>query len=212
VDVQGVLTLTTSGNFGTDPAVQFSTGSSPGNRTVDFTIPANSTSANFVGQGPQILLQTGTVAETVTLTPSFETTGGVNLTPASPSTLQFTIPSAAPVLTVVQPSSEAAASFTLLITGYSTTRDLSSVTITFTPAPGYTLATAQFTTSISQVAALWFGGTTSQAFGGLFEISIPINLTGSVPNGKTLLGTIASVAATVNNSVGTSNSLQASLP
>ena len=71
-----MLTLTTSGNFGTDPAVQFSTGSAAGNRTVDFVIPAGSTSANFAGQGSQILLQTGTVAETVTLTPSFATTAG----------------------------------------------------------------------------------------------------------------------------------------
>jgi hypothetical protein len=212
VDVSGVLTLTTSGNYGTDPSVQFSTGSTAGNRTVDFTIPANSTSADFAGQGSQILLQTGTVAETVTLTPSFTTTGGVNLTPSSPSTLQFSIPSAAPVITVLQPSNEASASFTLLITGYSTTRSLNSLVVTFNAATGYTLAGSQFTTDLSQVAALWFQSASSQPFGGLFEISIPINLTGTVPTGKTLLGTIASVSATVSNSVGTSNSLQANLP
>jgi len=212
VDLNGVLTLTTSGSLGTDPAVQFSTGSSTGNRTVDFTIPANSTSADFVGQGSQILLQTGTVAETITLTPSFTTTGGVAVTPTSLATLQFTVPSSAPVLTIMQPTSEAASSFTLLITGYSTPRDLNSLTVTFNAAPGYTLATSQFTADLSQLGALWFQGVSSQAFGGQFEITIPFNLTGKVATGKTLLGTIASVSATVSNSVGTSTSIQVNLP
>ena len=81
VDLNGVLTLTTSGNYGTDPSVQFATGSSTGNRTVDFSIPANTTSADFAGQGPNIPVQTGTVAETITLTPSFMTVDGVDLTP-----------------------------------------------------------------------------------------------------------------------------------
>jgi len=212
VELTGVLTLTTSGKFGTDPAAQFSTGSSAGNRTVDFTIPANSTSADFVGQGPQILLQTGTVAETITLTPSFMTTGGVDITPASPTTLQFTIPSSAPALTNVQPSSESSSGFTLLVTGYSPTRDLKSLSVTFIPASGFSLATSQFPFDLSQSAGLWFASTSSQSFGGQFEISIPFNLSGSAPSGKTLLQTIASVSATVSNSVGTSSSLQATLP
>jgi hypothetical protein len=111
VDIHGTLTLTTSGSFGTDPSVQFSTG----NRVVDFVIPAGSTNANFAGQGSEIPLQTGTVAETVTLTPSFATASGVDLTPSSPSTLQFTVASLAPVLQSAQITNETASSFTLLI-------------------------------------------------------------------------------------------------
>jgi hypothetical protein len=208
VDLTGVLTITTSGTFGTDPNVQFSSGG----RTVDFTIPANSTSVDFAGQGSQILLQTGTVAETITLTPSFKTTGGVDVTPAPPTTLQFTVPSSAPVITSIQPSGETASSFILQIVGYSTTRSLSSVSVTFNPAVGFSLGTSTYTADISQVSTLWFSGDTSQAFGGLFEISIPFNLTGSVSTGRTLLQSIASVSATVTNSTGTSNSLQANLP
>ncbi|HTB17178.1 MAG TPA: choice-of-anchor D domain-containing protein [Bryobacteraceae bacterium] len=207
VDLNGVLTLTTSGNFGTDPAVQFASGSSTGNRTVDFTIPANSTSANFVGQGSQILLQTGTVAETVTLTPSFATPAGLDVTPSSPATLQFSIPSSAPVLESVQLSNETASSFSLIVVGYSTVRSLTSLNVTFNPAPGFNLTTTQFTVDVSQVAGLWFQSTGSQAFGGLFEITLPFNLTGTVSTGHTLLQTIAAVSATVSNSVGGSNSL-----
>ncbi len=211
VDLNGVLTLGTSGNFGTDPAVQFATGSSTGNRTVDFVIPANSTSANFAGQGSQILLQTGTLAETVTLTPSFATTAGVDVTPASPSTLQFTIASLAPVLESMQVTNTTASSFILLIIGYSTPRSLGSLNITFNPASGYNFKTTTFTSDLSQVAALWFQGATSQTFGGQFEVTIPFNLTGPVSNNKTLLQAIASVSATVSNGVGTSNSLQANV-
>jgi hypothetical protein len=211
VDLNGVLTLTTSGNFGTDSAVQFSTGSSTGNRTVDFEIPANGTSANFVGQGSQILLQTGTVAETVTLTPSFATTAGVDVTPASPTTLQFTIASLAPVLESLQVTNTTASSFTLLIIGYSTPRSLGSLNVTFNPATGYNFTTTTFTSDLSQNAALWFQSAAALAFGGQFEVTIPFNLTGPVANGKTLLQAIASISATVSNSVGTSNSRQANV-
>jgi hypothetical protein len=215
IDLNGVLTLTTSGNFGTDPAVQFEVGSSAGNRTVDFTIPAGSTSADFVGQGSQIFLQTGTVAETVLLKPSFATASGFDLTPASPTTLEFTIPSSAPVLQSIgvtnAAGSSTAASFTLVIIGYSTTRDLSSLTATLTPASGFNLKTSQFTTDLTGPANLWFQSTVSQGFGGLFQVSVPFNLTGSVKATQSLLQAIGSVSVTITNSVGTSSTLETSL-
>jgi hypothetical protein len=211
VDLEGVLTLTTSGDFGTDPAVQFATGSSTGNRTVDFTIPAGSTSADFAGQGSQIPIQTGTIAESVTLTPSFTTSAGLSVTPASPTTLQFTIASSAPVLESLQVTNVTASSFTLLVIGYSTTRSLNSLDVTFTPASGYNLTTSQFPLDVSQSAAVWFQSGTSQTYGGLFEITVPFNLPGTIPAGKTLVQAIASASVTVANSVGTSNSLQSSI-
>jgi len=175
---------------------------------VAFTIPADSTSADFAGQGSQILLQTGTVAETVTLTPSFTTTAGVNLTPASPSTLEFTIPALAPVLTSLQTTNQSASGFTLLVEGYATTKALDTLLVTCTPAAGYNLAVSQITIDLTQIAPLWFQSASSLSFGGTFEISIPFNLSGSVGKNTTLLQTIASVTATVSNSTGTSNSLE----
>jgi hypothetical protein len=209
VQLNGVLTLTTSGNFGTDPAVQFSTGTAAGNRTVDFVIPANSTSADFAGQGSQILLQTGTVAETVTLTPSFATTAGVDVTPASPTTLQFAVASLAPVLESIQVTNTTATSFTLVIIGYSTTRSLGSLNVTFNPASGFNFTTTTFSSDLGPVASLWYQSAAAQAFGGQFQITIPINLSG--PTGKDLLLAIASISATVSNSVGPSTPLQASV-
>jgi hypothetical protein len=208
VDLDGVLTLTTNGNFGTDPSVQFSTGSSAGNRTVDFVIPAGSTGANFAGQGSQILLQTGTVAETVTLAPTFSTTAGVPVTPNSPPTLEFTIPSSAPVLESLQVTDESATGFTLLILGYSTTRSLATLTVTFTPASGFNLTTTSYPFDLTGASASWFQSVSSQGFGGQFQITLPFTLTGSVGKNQTPIQAIASVSATVSNGSGTSGSVQ----
>lgn len=213
VDVAGTLTLTTAGNLPSDPAVQFSTGSSAGNRTVQFVIPANTTTANFAGQGSHIFLQTGTVAQTITLTPSFQTAaGGVNLTPSTPATMQLVVAPAAPALIAVEIANTSANGLTLNIIGYSTTRTLTSLNVTFSPASGFTLPTTQFTIPLSQISAAWFQSSTAQSFGGQFQITIPFALQGTVSTGETQLQAISSVSATVSNELGTSNSVQATLP
>jgi hypothetical protein len=206
--LNGVLTLTTSGTLGTDPAVQFQTGNvQTGGRTVAFTIPANGTQANFAGQGTQILLQTGTVAETITLTPSFTTSSGVDLTPANPATLQFTVPSSAPVLIAGVETASAANVVVLSFTGYSTTRNLTTLNVQFTAATGFTLSGGQVSVDLSPEATVWFDSTGSQSFGGQFTVSVPFTFSGTVPKGDTLLQTIASFSATISNSVGASNSV-----
>jgi hypothetical protein len=204
VAINGVLTLTTSGTLGTDPAVQFQTGT----RTVPFTIPANGTDANFAGQGTQILLQTGTVAETITLTPSFATAaGGITLTPATPATLQFTVPAAAPVLIAATVAATSTNSVTLNFTGYSTTRTLTTLNVQFTATTGFTLASSQVTVDLHQAAAVWFQSTGSQGFGGQFTVTVPFTFSGTVSATQALLQTIASVSATVSKEVGASNSV-----
>ena len=205
----GVLTMGTSGNLVNDPAFQFLTGG----QTVAFVIPANSTDANFANQGPLLHMQIGTVATTITLTPTFATqAGNVSVTPASPTTLQFAVAPAAPVLLTVVPVNESASSFALNLTGYSTTRTLTSVTLQFTAAASMTLGTTQVTINIQPAATLWFQSTASQSFGGQFTVTLPFTLQGTPPTGETLLQTIASISATVGNEVGTSNSVATPLP
>jgi hypothetical protein len=111
----------------------------------------------------------------------------------------------------LQITNETSSSFTLVIVGYSTTRSLGSLNVTFNPASGFSLATSTFTTDLSSVAGLWFQSAASQAFGGQFQVSMSFTLTGTASNGTTLLQAISSISATIGNSVGTSNSLQASL-
>ncbi len=203
--VAGTLTLTVSSELAADPAVQFSTGG----RTVAFVIPADGTTATFAGQGTQIQLQTGTVASTVTLTPSFTTqAGGVNLTPATPTTLQFSVASAAPTIISAQVGNVTNNSFVLTLVGYSTTRSLDNLAVTFAPAAGYQISAGTATIDLSHVAAAWFAGTASDAFGGQFTVTVPFTLSGTVGTGQTLTGSIASVSATLSNSVGTSSAMQ----
>jgi hypothetical protein len=204
VALNGVLTLTTNGTLGSDPAVQFSVD----NRAVPFTIPAGSTVANFAQQGNQIQLQTGTVASTITLTPTFTTAiGNVDLTPADPTTLQFTVAAAPPVLVAATLASSSSNSIVLSFTGYSTTRTLTKLNLQFTAASGFTLATSQLSVDISGEAAVWFGSAASQGFGGQFTVSMPLTFSGTTPTGVSLLQTIASVSATVSNESGTSNAV-----
>ncbi len=208
LDLTGTLVLTTQGTFGTDQSVQFATGG----RTVNFSIPANTTSADFAGQGFELPLQTGTVAETITLTPTFATSGGESLTPASPTTLQFAIPAAAPVLLTAGISGATSNTFNLVLTGYSTNRSLGALNVTFNPAPGFNITTTVPPIDLTQVSEAWFLSSASAAFGGQFQVTMPFTLTGPVKTGQTLLQAIASVTATISNSIGTSNSLRAIVP
>lgn len=203
VEIEGVLTLTTSGTPGTDQGVQFITGGT----TVPFIIPANSTAANFAGQGNQIQLQTGTVANTITLTPTFTTAAGISLTPSNPTTLQFTVPSGAPVLISAAVTANGSNSIVLSISGYSTTRSLTTLNAQFTAAAGFTLSATQVSVDLTQAAAAWFDTTASQGFGGQFTVTVPFTFSGTPPNGTALVQTIASVSVTISNAVGTSNAV-----
>ncbi len=139
--LSGVLTVAVTGSLPADPSVLFATGAN----TVAFTIPANTTSAVFGSQGTQIGLQTGTVADTITLSPTFALQAStVDLTPASPTTLQLTVAPAAPTLLAVTLSGETATSLTISVTGYTTSRSLTSWTVQFTTVSGFKMPQTQF--------------------------------------------------------------------
>jgi hypothetical protein len=209
VAISGTLSLSVSGALPSDSAVQFVTGGS----TVSFTIPANQTSAVFGAQGTQLGLQTGTVASAITITPSFATQAGtLDLTPATPEVLQFTVASAAPTLLGMELTGESTTGFTIQVTGFTTTRTLTSLAVQFTPAAGFSMPITQFSINMSSIATLWFESTTSRTFGSLFTISIPFTFQGVVPAGQSVLDAIASVSVTTSNAVGPSNSVQGSLP
>ncbi len=127
--ITGTLTLSFNSEvFSDDPAVQFATGG----RKVSFTIPANSTRAVFPQNAPEIKIQTGTVAGTITLTPSFATESGINLTPSNPPVLALTVPQGAPRLLSVALSSKTSSAITLLVSGYATNRSVTQMDFQFT--------------------------------------------------------------------------------
>jgi len=146
------------------------------------------------------------------LTPSFATqAGGVDLTPDTPVSLQFTVPPAAPTLVSVQIGSQTTNSFLLIVTGFSTIRSLTALNVQFAPAAGFSVPTTPFNEDLSQVAAAWFQSSASLTFGGQFTATIPFTLQGTVSSGQSLLAGISSVSATVSNERGTSNSVQTSV-
>jgi hypothetical protein len=208
VALAGTLTISISGDLTNDPSVQFVTGG----RQVQFLIPANSTNATFADQGTQINLQTGTVASTVTLTPTFATqAGGVDVTPSSPATLQFVIPAEGPVLLDLSTSSQGSNTIVLSVSGFSTTRSLSNMTVQFAIASGFTVTTSQITVDLSGAAATWFNSSASVAFGGQFVIQAPFTFQGTAPSGQTVLNSVTGATVTISNAQGTSNTLQVAL-
>jgi hypothetical protein len=211
VALSGTLTLSTSGTMPADPSVQFASGG----LTVPFTIAANSTTATFGNFGNRIGIQTGTVANTITLAPTFSTRlGALDLTPQTPATLQFNVAGGAPAVLYAQATPSGlvpgatSSTVTISITGYATSRSLNSVTIEFTAASGFTMPSSRFTLDVRQLAASWFRSATSTPFGGQFNLTVPFTFQAPLPSSGTIISPIASVSVTATNDGGTSSAVQ----
>jgi hypothetical protein len=187
--LQVTLTLTvqpTNAGGPTDPNVQFSTGG-----TVDtFTLPANSTSV------PQIQIQTGTLTGTITVNLTIEQ-NGQDVTPAGLQPVVITVPPVAPVITSVLISGSGT-NLTVTVQGYSSTRDMSNASFTFTPAvSGFSIATPQVTIDVSSEFANWYAQAESLQFGSAFLYTQNFDLSSDS-------SAIGGVSVTLTNSAGTS--------
>jgi hypothetical protein len=198
-DVTGTLTLTfASASFVDDPAIQFATGG----RTVNFVIPANTQTAMFNNR-TSALFQAGTVAGTISVTAAFAT-GNVNITPSPAPVANVSIAASAPVLKGLQVGTTTATSFQLLITGLSTTRSVSQLTLQFTGAPGSNLQTTSLPIPVDSAFSSWYQSTAGQAVGSQFTATITLNVAGN-------LSAIQTVSVTATNAQGVSNSVSANL-
>jgi hypothetical protein len=199
--LRGTLTLTfVSSVFADDPAVQFASGG----RSVNFTIPANSTQALFNGGVTTMAVQTGTTAGNIVITPSFAMQGGFNMTPATPDSLTLTIARSAPQLLSASITSQTLNSFTLVLSGFSTTRTVHQLDIQITPRQGEDFSTTRLTLDVSSASSGWFQSTASQPFGGAFIVAIPFAL----QNGSStddLVRRLQSLSVTAANEIGVSN-------
>ncbi|HYW46538.1 MAG TPA: choice-of-anchor D domain-containing protein [Bryobacteraceae bacterium] len=206
--VQGTLTLTfVPSVFADDPAIQFASGG----RTVKFSIAANSTQALFNGSATSIPLQTGTTAGDIVITPSFTIQDGFDVTPSSPAALTLTIPRSAPQLLSGNVTAETLTTFTLTLSGYSTTRSLTKFDVQITPKQGQSFATTHLTFDVSSASASWFQGTASQGFGGAFSVEVPFVLqNGSTTND--LVHLLQSLSITATNEVGASTAISVPIP
>lgn len=193
VDLTGTITLTfQSAVGGDDQLIQFTTGG----RTVNFTIPAGSTQAVF--SATNVAVQTGTVAGTITLTTTLKA-GTTDVTPTPPPAKTIVIDPSAPVLTKVV-LNRSSSSIEVLVTGYSTTREITQGTFQFAPTSSANLQTTSVTVQLNSAFATWYQSSASNAFGSQFTLSMPFTVQGDV-------NAIASVTVTLTNSKGTSNAM-----
>lgn len=187
VDVIVTLTLTFAPDSGADdPAIQFSTGG----RTVRITIPAGATAgATDVG------IQTGTVAGVITVTSQLQASG-VDVTPSPAPRQTVRIAAGVPVLTTVT-GARNSTGFTITITGFVTSREMTQAVFQFNPAAGTNLQTTSLTVPLDAIFAAYFGSSAAAPFGGQFTFTQPFTVNGNVQG-------IASVTVTLTNRVGTS--------
>ena len=203
IAVSGTLTLAFNSDvYASDPAVLFATGG----KTVNFTIPAGSTQAVFQNNSTQIRLQTGTVAGTIVLTPSFATDGGINLTPTNPPALNLTVAQSAPRLLSVQLSAKTTTSIILLVTGYATNRSITSMDFQFNPVSGENLSTTKLTLAVEPSFNAWYLSTASAAYGSQFTVTVPFTLAGDVKAVTSVAEAIQSISVTLSNRLGVSSS------
>jgi hypothetical protein len=192
VDLAGTFTLTftpAGPNGVDDPAVQFSTGG----RTLDFTIPAGSTT------GPTVSLQSGTVEGTIAVA-TLLTAGGTNVTPADIATpTAITVAASAPTITGVR-FTDVNGLLTIVTTGFSNTREMTSASFIFIGPGAADLSSAGITVPATNLFASWYTSTGSAAFGSTFSYTQTFQLSDTTTN-------ITGVAVTLSNSVGTSASV-----
>jgi hypothetical protein len=170
VDLSGQAILSFSPDAGNgDGTVQFAGGGS----TSAFTIPAGSPNATFTSP---LALQTGTVAGTITISLHLQA-GGVDVTPSPAPTVTAHIDRAAPVVRsarIVRNSS----GFNIQIIGFSTAREVTQITYTFTAASGQMLQMSQVTVPVDTLFSSWYQATENTIYGSQFVLTQPFTIQG----------------------------------
>jgi hypothetical protein len=191
-DLQGTLALTFSPSGSSsvdDPAIQFSTGG----RTLNFTVPADSTTT------PQVALQTGTVAGTITVTLTLAA-GGVDVTPAGLTPITLVIAPSAPVITSVTFTNNTEGLITVVVSGFSNTRDMDQAEFVFAGKDASHLHSSKVDVPATGLFGPWYSSSDSDQYGSAFTYTQNFQL--SKPDTG-----ITGVAVTLANSVGTSGSV-----
>lgn len=169
-----------------------------GGNTTTFSIAKGATSGTLPSGG---VFQQGTVAGTIAAV--ITDVNGTPLPAGSQPSVTQTVKSLAPVITAgsVQITGVSATGFTVELNAYSTTRDLTTATFTFTAASGSTLNGASQSVNLGTVAAAWFASSGGLQAGGSFHLAAPFAYSGDT----SALGT---VSVTLTNSMGTSAAQQ----
>jgi hypothetical protein len=191
IDGTMTLTFTPDPTVGVDdPAILFANGK----RTLTFTVPPNSSTPVFTV--PEAF-QTGTVAGTIQLSVKLMS-NGTDITPANNTLRTVRVDRLAPKISSVVVS-QSSGGFQVQLSGFSTTREVTQGTFTFTLSNGQ--APIQVVVPMSDAGKAWFQSNTSLQYGGQFSITQPFTLQGQL--------TVSSVSVTLTNAQGTSDAANA---
>jgi hypothetical protein len=168
-----------------DPMVQFAAGG----RTFSFVVPANSTAV------PPIQIQSGTTAGTITV-PLILTAGGVDVTPSSVQPIVIVIPPAIPSVTSAT-LSRSGDQLTVVMVGFSNTREMTQASFHFVAAPGAQIDTPEVTLPAGALFTTWYSTTPSDQYGSAFTYTQVFNVSGGASQ-------IGSVQITLTNGIGES--------
>ena len=194
--ISGQLSLTfTSDVGGGDSTIQFASGS----RTAPFTIASGSTSASST-----FAIQTGTVAGTIRITAQNITAPGqpgpIDITPVPAPNQSTRILQAAPSITAAK-LVRTSNGFSIQVTGYSSTRDVTQAVFHFTAASGNSLQSSDVTVPVQSLFSQWFQDPASTAFGSQFMFTQPFTVQGDpnavIPGSVTLTNGQGSNTATI---------------
>jgi hypothetical protein len=199
--ITGTATLTFASSVGgDDQTIQFGSGG----RAVSFTIAAGSTQASFSGatstNASSVAVLTGTVAGTITITLDFMASG-TDITPAPAPTATITLITTPAFIQTVVFGSATTGAFTVVVTGFSTTRDMTTGLFQFAPSSNATLATSAVTVSLGEAFSIWYSNTASNATGSEFQLTVPFTTT----NGPS--ADVIAVTVTLTNSKGASSAV-----
>lgn len=197
--ITGTVTMTftpNAVNSSDDPAVQFSTGG----RTLNFTVPAGQMSASWLSAPA---LQAGTVAGQIRLTLRYSS-GGQDLTPIFVPARTLTIARAAPQLDSIKVSG-APSGVQVVVTGFSTPREVTEATFTFTAELASGSQTISVTVKVNEAFTAWYTGEPAAKYGSAFLYTQPFTVQGNA-------GNIKSVSLILANTSGFSEEATASFP
>ena len=190
--ITGQAILTFSPDSGpTDKTVQFASGGT----IATFSIPAGSTSA--VSSVP-LAIQTGTASGTINVSLRLQA-GGIDVTPAPTPAISTQLARAAPVITAVRVTRTSTA-INVIVSGYSTAREVTQATFTFGASAGQTLQApaSSIAIPVESLFTTWFQDPANGAYGTQFVLTQPFTVQGDpnavIPQTVTLTNRVGSTA------------------
>ncbi len=128
------------------------------------------------------------------------TAGGVDVTPAGLAPTVLVIAPSAPVITSVSFTNSSAGLITVVINGFSNTREVTDGNFVFTGSGAGSLGKSTVSVSVTGLFSPWYSSSASDTFGSEFTYTQNFQL--SSPDSG-----ITGVSVTLSNSVGTSGSV-----